>query len=109
MKFKRINYDLEPEIAIVSERPRVVPPPPSHRPRDRSINFILLKVQPGQMERTVGYLRNIEGISGCHPVYGEYDLVVLVRESKDVNKSLLIKKIWTVPNVVGVQTLVSAS
>jgi DNA-binding Lrp family transcriptional regulator len=109
MKFKRVNHNLEPEIAVVSERPKVVPPPPSHRPKDRAIHFILLKVQPGQMKRTMGYLRKVKGISGCHPVYGEYDLVILVRETKDVDKSTLIKRIWTIPNVVDVQTLVAAS
>ena len=109
MKFKRVDHSIEPEIAIVSERPRVVPPPPHHRPRERAIHFILLKVQPGQMKRTMGYLKRIKGISGCHPVYGEYDLVVLIRETKGVDKSSLIKKIWTVPNVVDVQTLVAAS
>ncbi len=86
-----------------------MPPPPHHRPRERSIHFILLKVQPGQMKRTMGHLKRIKGISGCHPVYGEFDLVVLVRETKAVDKSSLIKKIWTVPNVVDVQTLVAAS
>lgn len=109
MKFKRVSHDLEPEFAIVNERPRVVPPPPSHRPRMKAIHFILLKVQPGSMQRTVGHLRGIKGISGCHPVYGEYDLVVLVRENEEVDKSTLIKRIWTIPNVVDVQTLVAAS
>jgi DNA-binding Lrp family transcriptional regulator len=109
MKFQRVNRPIEPEFVIVNQRPKIVPPPPKHKPTHRSIHFILLKIQPGTKKITIRELRKIKGISGCHPVYGEYDLVLLVREKTDVDKRALIKRIWTLSFVVDVQTLVAAS
>lgn len=109
MKFQRDNRNIEPEFVIVNQRPRIVPPPPKHKPAQRSIHFILLKIQPGTKKITMRELRKIKGISGYHPVYGEYDLVLLVREKSEVDKRTLIKRIWTLANVVDVQTLVAAS
>ena len=109
MKFQRGNRRIEPEFVIVNQRPKIVAPPPQHKPAHRSIHFILLKIQPGTKEITIRELRKIKGISGCHPVYGEYDLVLLVREKTDVDKRALIKRIWTLSYVVDVQTLVAAS
>jgi DNA-binding Lrp family transcriptional regulator len=109
MKFQRDNRNIEPEFVIVNHRPKVVPPPPQHKPKHRSIHFILLKIQPGTKKITMRELKKIKGISGCHPVYGEFDLVLLVRETKEFDKSTLIKHIWTLANVVDVQTLVAAS
>jgi DNA-binding Lrp family transcriptional regulator len=109
MKYVQEEREIQPEFAIVNKRPKIVPPPPKHKPALRSIHFILLKVQPGTMKRTIRHLRKIKGISGCHPVYGEFDLVLLVREKTEVDKRALIKRIWTLANVVDVQTLIAAS
>jgi DNA-binding Lrp family transcriptional regulator len=109
MKIQSDNRHIEPELVIVNQRPKVVAPPPQHKPTKSSIHFILLKVQPGTKKKTLNELKKIPGISGCHPVYGEFDLVLLVREKPEVDKRTLIKRIWTLTNVVEVQTLVAAS
>lgn len=109
MKFQGNNEQLEPELVIVNQRPKIVAPPPQHKPAHRSIHFILLKIQPGTKKMTLKELKKIPGISGCHPVYGEYDLVLLVREKTEIDKRDLVKRIWTLANVVDVQTLVAAS
>ena len=97
------------ELPIENMRPKVVAPPPTYKPRERTVTFILVKLAPSYKEDRIRDLRGIDGISGIHPVYGEYDLVLIVRERNDIDKHLLMRKIRAITGVVDVQTLLAAS
>ncbi|UCE72945.1 MAG: hypothetical protein JSV56_07870 [Methanomassiliicoccales archaeon] len=109
MKFTKDDRHLNLVLAPDSFRPKIVAPPPSFKPSEQSANFILIKVLPGTIERNIEILRSLKGISGVHPVYGEYDLVLIVREKYDVDKHKLMKSIWAISDVIDVQTLIAAS
>jgi hypothetical protein len=78
------NSYVSVELFTGNLRPKIVAPPPSYNPSEKAINFILIKVTPGSIKKTMMYLKKIKDISGLHPVFGEYDLVLIVREK---NKS----------------------
>ncbi len=90
-------------------RPKIVAPPPSYNPSEKAINFILIKVTPGSIKKTMMFLKKIKEISGLHPVYGEYDLVLIVREKSKSGRQKLIKRLWQLQSVIDVHTLLAAS
>ena len=90
-------------------RPRVVPPPPTFKPSQQSAHFILVKVQPGTLVRALKQIKKVPGISGFHPVYGEFDLVLIIRERKGINKEMIMKNLWAISGILEVSTLVAAS
>ena len=105
MDYRQANLTLFTE----GFRPKIVAPPPSYQPTLRSANFILVKLALGTVDRSMKELKNLEGISGVHPVYGEYDLVLIVREKSKVDREALLGKIRDVKGVVEIQTLLAAS
>ncbi|UCE37967.1 MAG: Lrp/AsnC ligand binding domain-containing protein [Thermoplasmata archaeon] len=109
MKHDKDNSDITPVFAEGTLRPKIVAPPPSYRPQEHSASFILVKLLPGTMEKSMAELKEIQGINGFHKVYGEYDLVLIVRERNKLNKQALMRRIWEIHGVVDVQTLVAAS
>lgn len=84
-------------------------PPPSYTPSEKSINFILLKVTPGTIKKTTMMLKKIKEITGLHPVYGEYDLVLIVREKSKSQREKLIQRLWQIQTIIDVHTLLAAS
>ena len=94
---------------IEKRRPKIIPPPPSYQAQEKSAHFILVKLAPSTLKKSIKEIENIEGISGFHPVYGEYDLVIIIRERKQFNKKSLLRSIWSVTGVLDVQTLLAAS
>lgn len=109
LKHDKDNSDITPVFAEGTLRPKIVAPPPSYRPQEHSASFILVKLLPGTMEKSMAELKEIQGINGFHKVYGEYDLVLIVRERNKLNKQALMRRIWEIHGVVDVQTLVAAS
>jgi hypothetical protein len=94
---------------IEKRRPRVIPPPPTYKAQEKSAHFILVKLAPSTLKQSIKEIENIDGISGFHPVYGEYDLVLIIRERNNFNKKPLLRSIWSVTGVLDVQTLLAAS
>ena len=90
-------------------RPRIVPPPPSYKPAEGSANFILVKIAPGFLKKSLKELKKIHGISGFHPVYGEYDLVLIVREKDEIDRQALLGIIRGITGIVDVQALIAAA
>ncbi len=109
MKYAIDNRFITPALSSDSLRPKIVAPPPSFKPPEKSPNFILIKITPGKVEECIKHLKRIKGISGFHAVYGEYDLVLIVRERDKFDRQRLMKMIWALTGVVDVQTLVAAS
>jgi hypothetical protein len=109
MKIESDKRLLSQEPDFKKPRPKVVPPPPSFKSSDQSAHFVLVKLQPGSLVKALKQIKKLKGIAGFHPVYGEFDLVLIIREKKGVNKSELIKRIWNISSVLEVSTLVSAS
>jgi DNA-binding Lrp family transcriptional regulator len=103
------NSYVSVELLTGNLRPKIVAPPPSYNPSEKAINFILIKVTPGSIKKTMMYLKKIKDISGLHPVFGEYDLVLIVREKNKSERQKLIKRLWQLQSVVDVHTLLAAS
>jgi DNA-binding Lrp family transcriptional regulator len=103
------NSYVSVELFTGNLRPKIVAPPPSYNPSEKAINFILIKVTPGSIKKTMMYLKKIKDISGLHPVFGEYDLVLIVREKNKSERQKLIKRLWQLQSVVDVHTLLAAS
>jgi DNA-binding Lrp family transcriptional regulator len=109
VKFKRAEPSISKAPPINKPRPKVIPPPPSFRPQPESAHFILVKLQPKSIKKALQKLKRIKGISGFHPVYGEYDIVIIIREREGVNKKKIIQMIQKHPDVIDAQTLIAAS
>jgi hypothetical protein len=109
MKFESDKRLLSQDPQIKKPRPKIVPPPPTFKPSNQSAHFVLVKLQPGSLVKALKAIKRLKGISGFHPVYGEWDLVLIIRERKGVNKSELIKRLWDISSVLEVSTLVAAS
>lgn len=103
------NRYINPELFTGNLRPKIVAPPPSYNPSEKAINFILIKVTPGSIKKTMMFLKKIKEISGLHPVYGEYDLVLIVREKSKSERQKLIKRLWQLQSIIDVHTLLAAS
>ncbi|MEE9151605.1 MAG: Lrp/AsnC ligand binding domain-containing protein [Thermoplasmata archaeon] len=90
-------------------RPKIVPPRPPYKTAQPPPNFILVKLAPGPSKGSLKRLRKIKGICGFHRVLGEFDLVLIIRETNGFDKQAIVKNISGIPGVVKVQTLVAAS
>jgi DNA-binding Lrp family transcriptional regulator len=75
----------------------------------KSANFVLVKIAVGEELETLEKLRDIQGISGIHLVYGEYDMVLVIKE-RDTTKlrDIIMKSIRGVKGVLDTTTLVAA-
>ncbi|UCE72944.1 MAG: Lrp/AsnC ligand binding domain-containing protein [Methanomassiliicoccales archaeon] len=75
----------------------------------KSANFVLIRIAVGEEDYAYHKLREIEGISGIHFVYGQYDMVLVIEE-KDSTKlrDIIMKKIRGVKGVIETTTLVAA-
>ena len=77
--------------------------------RDKSANFVLVKIAVGEEAYTYSTLKEIEGIQGIHLVYGEYDMVLVIEERDSTKlRDLIMKKIRSVKGVIDTTTLVAA-
>jgi DNA-binding Lrp family transcriptional regulator len=109
MRYATDKRNLEPEPFYKSLRPKIVAPPPSYKPAERAANFVLVKLDPHTIEESIRILKSLPGINGIHAVYGAFDLVLIIRERKEINKHLLLNSIRETKGVLEVQTLVAAS
>ena len=109
MRYAIDHRHLSPSLEIEIVRPKIVAPPPRYKPMERSANFVLVKLATGSQEKVLNVLRSLNGLSGIHPVYGEYDVVLIIRENSDVDKHLLVENIRTINGVVGIKTLIAAA
>ncbi|UCF08017.1 MAG: Lrp/AsnC ligand binding domain-containing protein [Thermoplasmata archaeon] len=100
---------MTPALSTENIRPRIVAPPPWFEPSDSSVNFVLVKLVPGTVEKTKRAFKKIHGITGIHPVFGEYDLVLIIRQREKVDRDKLIRRIRRVSSVLDIQTLLAAS
>ncbi len=109
MRYAIDHRHLPPSLSGEIMRPKIVAPPPYYKPGESSANFVLVKLATGQTGKIIGVLRKLNGINGIHPVFGEYDLVIIIREKDGVDKHTLLECIRAIAGVVDVQTLVAAS
>jgi len=109
MKIKKVEPSVSEGPPINKPRPKIMPPPPAYQLKQDPAHFILVKLKKGTLEKTLKKLKRIKGISGFHPVFGEFDLVIIIRERKSVNKEKLLKIIKAETEVIKVQTLMAAS
>jgi DNA-binding Lrp family transcriptional regulator len=77
--------------------------------RGKSANFVLVKVAVGEETSTFEELSEIPGIESIHMVYGEYDMVIVIKE-KDTTKlrEIIMKQIRGTKGVIDTTTLVGA-
>jgi DNA-binding Lrp family transcriptional regulator len=75
----------------------------------KSANFVLVKIAVGEETSTYEKLSEIPGIDSIHMVYGEYDMVIVIRE-KDSTKlrEIIMKQIRNTKGVIDTTTLVGA-
>jgi DNA-binding Lrp family transcriptional regulator len=74
-----------------------------------SSNFVLIKIAVGEEESSYGTLKEIEGISSIHFVYGEYDMVLVIKERDSTKlRDIIMKSIRSVRGVIDTTTLVAA-
>ena len=109
MKYKQVEPSVSEGPPINKPRPKIMPPPSEFQCKQDPAHFILVKLKKGTIEKTLKKLKRIKGISGFHPVFGEFDLVIIIRERKTVNKEKLLKIIKAESQVLKVQTLMAAS
>jgi DNA-binding Lrp family transcriptional regulator len=75
----------------------------------KSANFVLVKIAVGEEEASYNTLKEIEGISGIHFVYGEYDMVLVINERDSTKlRDIIMRSIRSVKGVIDTTTLVSA-
>jgi len=72
--------------------------------------LVLVKLQAGREQQTLGKIKEIKGVSHVSAVYGRWDLVVDV-ETDDLPKMslLVVGKLRTIPGVLSTETLVTTS
>jgi DNA-binding Lrp family transcriptional regulator len=76
---------------------------------DRSSNFVLVKVAVGEEDTVYKSLKEIEGISSIHFVYGEYDMVLVINERDSIKlRDIIMKNIRGVSGVIDTTTLIAA-
>jgi DNA-binding Lrp family transcriptional regulator len=90
-------------------RPSVRAPPPGFKPSERAANFVLVKIAVGKEENAFKSLKEMPGISGIHQVYGEWDLVLIIRERETKRfRNIVLNKIRGVDGVIDTNTLIAA-
>ncbi len=84
-------------------------PPPGYKPAERAANFVLVKIAVGKEESAYTALKELPGISGIHQVYGEWDLVLIIRERETKRfRNIVLNKIRGVEGVIDTNTLIAA-
>jgi DNA-binding Lrp family transcriptional regulator len=75
----------------------------------KSANFVLVKIAVGEEDAAYSTLKEIEGISSIHFVYGEYDMVLVINERDSTKlRDLIMRSIRSVKGVIDTTTLVAA-
>ncbi len=108
LRYAMDERNLNPPPSPQKRRPKIVPPQPNYKAQPPP-NFILVKLSPKISKNSLKKLRKIRGIVGFHPVKGQFDLVLIVRERNGFDKKAIVKSISGIPGVLEVQTLVAAS
>ena len=74
-----------------------------------SSNFVLIKIAVGDEDDAYEKLKNVEGIDGIHFVYGEYDMVIIIRERDSTKlRDIIMKQVRSVKGIIDTTTLVAA-
>ncbi|UCF08016.1 MAG: Lrp/AsnC ligand binding domain-containing protein [Thermoplasmata archaeon] len=75
----------------------------------KSSNFVLVKIAVGEEDDACAVLEAIEGIDSIHFVYGEYDMVIIIKERDSTKlRDIIMKQIRSVKGVIDTTTLVAA-
>ncbi len=74
-----------------------------------SSNFVLIKIAVGDEDDAYEKLKNVDGIDGIHFVYGEYDMVIIIRERDSTKlRDIIMKQVRSVRGIIDTTTLVAA-
>jgi DNA-binding Lrp family transcriptional regulator len=74
-----------------------------------SSNFVLIKIAVGDEDEAYEKLRNVDGIDSIHFVYGEYDMVIIIRERDSTKlRDIIMKQVRSVRGIIDTTTLVAA-
>ena len=74
-----------------------------------SSNFVLIKIAVGDEDDAYEKLKNVDGIDGIHFVYGEYDMVIIIRERDSTKlRDIIMKQVRSVKGIIDTTTLVAA-
>lgn len=69
--------------------------------------FVLLSVDPGEVNTVADALAALDGVAEVHSVAGRWDLVVILRVSNnDQLASLVTDKVRAVPGITASETLI---
>ena len=72
------------------------------------IAFVLLNVEPGSEDEVLEVVREIQGVTEVHRVYGVYDTVVKVEaDTAEKLKELVTQKIRRLPKVRTALTMIT--
>lgn len=72
-------------------------------------NFVLVKIAVGEETSAYEELSGIAGIQSIHMVYGEYDMVIVIRERDSTKlRNIIMKQIRSTKGVIDTTTLVGA-
>ena len=74
-----------------------------------SSNFVLVKIAVGDEDDAYEKLKNVDGIDGIHFVYGEYDMVIIIRERDSTKlRDIIMKQVRSIKGIIDTTTLVAA-
>ncbi len=74
-----------------------------------SSNFVLVKIAVGDEDDAYEKLKNVPGIDGIHFVYGEYDMVIIIRERDSTKlRDIIMKQVRNIRGIIDTTTLVAA-
>jgi Lrp/AsnC family transcriptional regulator for asnA, asnC and gidA len=74
-----------------------------------SSNFVLIKIAVGDEDDAYEKLKNVDGIDGIHFVYGEYDMVIIIKERDSTKlRDIIMKQVRSVRGIIDTTTLVAA-
>lgn len=74
-----------------------------------SSNFVLIKIAVGDEDDAYEKLKDVEGIEGIHFVYGEYDMVIIIKERDSTKlRDIIMKQVRSVRGIIDTTTLVAA-
>lgn len=74
-----------------------------------SSNFVLVKIAVGDEDDAYETLKNVEGIDSIHFVYGEYDMVIIIKERDSTRlRDIIMKQVRSVRGIIDTTTLVAA-
>lgn len=74
-----------------------------------SSNFVLVKIAVGDEDEAYEKLKNVDGIDGIHFVYGEYDMVIIIKERDSTKlRDIIMKQVRSVRGIIDTTTLVAA-